>query len=81
MKVKLTYIFKPIPRLTGMSSAFFAYLCASLARLSIDVVGEWQMLGCTGQFPRRDVNSGRPNSRFWTLKLFRKDTRWDQILC
>lgn len=55
-----------------MSAACYAYLYAHLAGLGIDVVGESQLLGYPGQFPSvtmLDWDTGRPNARFWVLKL------------
>lgn len=67
------YKFRPIPKAYwNLSAAFFAYLYAHLARLGIDVVGESQLLGYPSQFPSvtmLDWKTGKPNPRFWVLKL------------
>lgn len=69
------YVFKPIPNAYwNLSGALYAYLYAELSRLGIDVAGESQLVGYPTQFPSVsmvDWNNGRPNARYWVLKLLR----------
>lgn len=56
----------------NLSAAVYAYLYAQLAQLGIDVVGESQLVGYPTQFPSVsmiDWTTGRPNARYWVLKL------------
>jgi hypothetical protein len=56
----------------NLASAVYAYLWSRLAELGIDVVGESQLAGYPTQFPSVtmiDWTSGRPNARYWVLKL------------
>ena len=56
----------------NLSAAVYAYLYAQLAQLGIDVVGESQLIGYPTQFPSvsmLDWTTGRPNARYWVLKL------------
>jgi hypothetical protein len=56
----------------NLASAVYAYLWSRLAELGIDVVGESQLVGYPTQFPSVtmiDWTTGRPNARYWTLKL------------
>ncbi len=58
----------------NLASAVYAYLWSSLAELGIDVVGESQLVGYPTQFPSvtmLDWATGRPNARYWTLKLLK----------
>ncbi len=58
----------------NLSAAVYAYLYAQLAGLGIDVVGESQLVGYPTQFPSVsmiDWTTGRPNPRYWVLKLLR----------
>jgi hypothetical protein len=58
----------------GLSGAVYAYLWSRLAELGIEDVGESQLVGYPTQFPSVsmvDWNTGRPNARYWTLKLLR----------
>lgn len=65
----------PIPNsYWNLCSAMYAYLYGHLANLGIDVVGESQLVGYPSQFPSVSMvnwKTGRPNARFWTLKLLR----------
>jgi hypothetical protein len=67
------YAFKPIPdSYWNLSAALYAYLFAELSRMGIDVAGESQLVGYPTQFPSVtmvDWKDGRPNARFWVLKL------------
>lgn len=56
----------------NLASAVYAYLWSRLSELGIDVVGESQLVGYPTQFPSvtmLDWTTGRPNARYWTLKL------------
>ncbi len=60
----------------NLSATIYAYLYAELAKLGIEVVGESQLVGYPGQFPSVsmiDWNTGRPNARYWVLKLLREN--------
>ena len=67
----------PIPAsYWNLSAAVYAYLYAQLAELGIDVVGESQLVGYPTQFPSVsmiDWTTGRPNPRYWVLKLLREN--------
>src|SRR5271157_6299909 len=55
-----------------LSAALYGYLYAELTRMGIDVVGESQLVGYPTQFPSVsmvDWKTGKPNPRFWVLKL------------
>lgn len=64
---------KPIPdSYWHLSAALYAYLFAELSGLGIEVVGESQLVGYPTQFPSVsmvDWETGKPNPRFWVLKL------------
>ena len=52
----------------------YAYLYIELAKLGIDVIGESQLVGYPSQFPSvsmMDWTNGKPNARYWVLKLIR----------
>ena len=60
----------------NLSAAVYAYLYAQLAQLGIDVAGESQLVGYPTQFPSVsmiDWKTGRPNARYWVLKLLREN--------
>jgi hypothetical protein len=63
----------PIPdSYWNLCSAMYAYLYSELAQIGVEVVGESQLVGYPSQFPSVSMvnwNTGRPNARFWTLKL------------
>ena len=59
-------------RYWNAAGASFAYVFAGLARQGIDIVGESQLVGYPSQFPSVtliDWRNGRPNARYWVLKL------------
>jgi hypothetical protein len=66
---------KPYPNsYWNLSGALYAYVFAEMTRLGIDVVGESQLVGYPGQFPSVsmvDWNTGKPNARYWVLKLLK----------
>jgi hypothetical protein len=58
----------------NLASAVYAYLWSRLSELGIDVVGASQLVGYPTQFPSvtmLDWATGRPNARYWTLKLLK----------
>lgn len=67
------HIAKPIPNsYWNLAGALYAYLFAELTRIGVDVAGESQLVGFPTQFPSVsmvDWNDGRPNARYWVLKL------------
>ncbi|RYE15716.1 MAG: glycosyl hydrolase family 39, partial [Sphingobacteriales bacterium] len=64
---------KPIPAsYWNLSSAVFTYLYINLNRIGVDVISASQLVGYPTQYP--DVSmmnweNGKPNARYWTLKL------------
>jgi hypothetical protein len=69
------YVFKPIPgAYWNLAGAMYAYLFGELTRLGIDVAGESQLVGYPTQFPSVsmvDWTNGKPNPRYWVLKLLK----------
>jgi hypothetical protein len=67
------YSFTPIPQsYWNLSGALYAYIFSELSRIGIDVAGESQLVGFPSQFPSVsmvDWTDGRPNARYWVLKL------------
>lgn len=67
------HITKPIENsYWNLAGALYAYLYGELAKIGIDVAGESQLVGCPTQYPSVsmvDWNNGKPNARFWVLKL------------
>ncbi len=68
---------KPIPdSYWNLSGALYAYVFGELTRMGIDVAGESQLVGYPTQFPSVtmvDWNTGKPNARYWILKLLRQN--------
>jgi hypothetical protein len=70
---------KPLPdriphRYWNAAGALYAFLFAELSHLGVDVIGESQLVGYPSQFPSVsmiDYNNGRPNARYWVLKLIK----------
>ncbi|HVO11077.1 MAG TPA: glycosyl hydrolase family 39 [Vicinamibacteria bacterium] len=59
----------------NLASAVYAYLWSRLSELGIEDVGESQLVGYPTQFPSvtmLDWETGRPNARYWTLRLLRE---------
>jgi len=59
-------------RYWNAAAALYAYLFVELSRLGVDVIGESQLVGYPSQFPSVsmiDYNNGKPNARYWVLKL------------
>lgn len=68
----------------NLSGALYAYLFGELTRLGIDVVGCSQLVGYPTQFPSVsmvDWNTGKPNARYWVLKLLRDNLGPGDKLC
>ena len=70
------HVFQPIPAsYWNLTCAMYAYLFGEMTRIGIDVVGESQLVGYPTQFPSvsmLDWTNGKPNPRFWTLKLLKE---------
>jgi len=69
------YVFRPIPgSYWNLAGAMYAYLFGELTRLGIDVAGQSQLVGYPTQFPSvsmLDWTNGKPNPRYWVLKLLK----------
>ncbi len=69
------HVTQPIPNsYWNLSGAVYAYVFAELTRLGVDVAGESQLVGYPTQFPSVsmvDWSDGKPNARFWVLKLLK----------
>jgi len=69
------HVVKPIENsYWNLAGALYAYLFGELSKIGIDVAGESQLVGFPTQFPSVsmvDWNNGKPNARFWVLKLLR----------
>ena len=65
----------PIPaEYWPLSGALYAYTYLGLANLGIDIVGESQLVGYPTQYPSVSMinwTNGRPNARYWVLKLLK----------
>jgi hypothetical protein len=58
----------------NLSGAMFADIYLELTKMGIDVAGESQLVGYPTQFPdvsMMDWSNGKPNSRYWILKLIK----------
>jgi hypothetical protein len=56
------------------AGALYAYLFINLSKLGIDVIGESQLVGYPSQFPSVSMmnwKNGKPNARYWALKLIK----------
>jgi hypothetical protein len=66
---------EPIPDdYWNLSGAMFAYIYLELSKIGIDVAGESQLVGYPSQFPSVSMmnwKNGKPNARFWALKLLK----------
>jgi Glycosyl hydrolases family 39 len=63
-------------RYWNLAGALYAYLYAELARQGIDVIGESQLVGYPSQFPSVtmiDWKNGKPNARYWVLRLIKEN--------
>lgn len=67
------HVAKPIENsYWNLAGALYAYLFAELSKIGIDVAGESQLVGFPTQYPSVsmvDWKDGKPNARFWVLKL------------
>src|SRR5579859_6878860 len=67
------HVTKPIENsYWNLAGALYAYLFAEMTKMGIDVAGESQLVGFPTQYPSVsmvDWNHGKPNARFWVLKL------------
>lgn len=60
----------------NLSGALYAYLYCGLTKLGIDIAGQSQLVGYPSQFPSvsmMDWTDGRPNARYWVLKLIKEN--------
>jgi hypothetical protein len=58
----------------NLSGALYAYIFLELTKMGIDVAGESQLVGYPTQYPdvsMMDWENGKPNARFWVLKLIK----------
>jgi len=56
------------------AGSLYAYLFVELAKMGVDVIGESQLVGYPSQYPSVsmiDYNNGKPNARYWVLKLIK----------
>jgi len=69
------HVAKPIENsYWNLAGAMYAYIFGELTKIGIDVAGESQLVGFPTQFPSVsmvDWNNGKPNARYWVLKLLR----------
>jgi hypothetical protein len=67
------HVAKPIENsYWNLAGALYAYLFGELSKMGIDVAGESQLVGFPTQYPSVSMvgwNDGKPNARFWVLKL------------
>jgi Glycosyl hydrolases family 39 len=72
-QVEPGHVAQPIPKsYWNLAGAMYAYIFGELTKIGIDVAGESQLVGYPTQFPSVsmvDWNNGKPNARFWVLKL------------
>ena len=62
------------PLYWNASAALYAYLFIGLSKQGINVIGESQLNGYPSQFPSVtmiDWKNGKPNARFWVLKVIK----------
>jgi hypothetical protein len=60
----------------NLSGGMYAYLYGRLTQLGINVVDEAELIDYPGQYPGTtlvDWNTGKPNARYWILKLVREN--------
>lgn len=61
-------------RYWNAAAALYAHLFIELSKLGVDVIGESQLVGYPSQFPSvsmMNYNTGKPNARYWVLKLIK----------
>lgn len=70
---QLGHVAKPIENsYWNLAGAMYAYIFGELTKIGIDVAGESQLVGFPTQYPSVsmvDWNNGKPNARYWVLKL------------
>ncbi|HEX4373354.1 MAG TPA: glycosyl hydrolase family 39 [Puia sp.] len=62
------------PHYWNASGAMFAFMFVEMTKIGIDVSGESQLVGYPTQFPdvsMMDWKNGKPNARYWVLKLLK----------
>lgn len=65
------------------AAALYAYLFIGLSRQGINIIGESQLVGYPSQFPSVsmiDWKNGKPNARYWVLKLIKDNFHPGDIL-
>jgi len=61
-------------RYWNAAGALYGFLFVELSKLGVDVIGESQLVGYPSQYPSvsmMDYNNGKPNARYWVLKLIK----------
>ena len=61
-------------RYWNAAGALYAHLFIELSKMGVDVIGESQLVGYPSQYPSVsmiDYNNGKPNARYWVLKLIK----------
>jgi Glycosyl hydrolases family 39 len=56
------------------AAALYGHLFVELSKLGVDVIGESQLVGYPSQFPSvsmMNYNTGKPNARYWVLKMIK----------
>lgn len=70
------YVFKPFPdSYWNLGAAQFAFLYGELANLGIEMVGASALMQVPDFYPSvsmMDWETGRPNARYWAMKLLRE---------
>jgi len=78
------YVPPPLPHgYWNLSGAVYAYVYAELGKLGIEYAGESQLVGYPTQWPSVtmvDWETGRPNARYWVLKLIHENFSPGDIL-
>jgi hypothetical protein len=62
------------PAYWNLAGAMYAYLYVELSKIGINVAGESQLVGYPSQYPSvsmMDWTNGKPNARYWVLKLLK----------
>ncbi|KAA6462179.1 glycosyl hydrolase family 39 [Acidobacteria bacterium AB60] len=65
-------------RYWNAAAALYAFLFVELTKMGVDVIGESQLVGYPSQFPSVsmiDYNNGKPNARYWVLRLLKDSFR------
>ena len=68
---------KPLPdQYWNLSAGLYAYLYTELTKLGIDIIGESQLVAYPTQIPSVSMinwTNGKPNARYWVLKLIKEN--------